>query len=321
MTDYNEHIEALMARHFTGESSALEAKELQEWRRLDTENEKYFQDMEFVFYAGASIRKTRTFDVDAAWRKIAPVSVNRQSGKIQIGFRRSLAIAASIVLVALLGYFLVFKGAETPMEYHTEKRSLEVKLPDNSTVNLKPGTHLVALSSDPLSREYQFDGVADFEVEHQTEHPFVLHSLDLRITDLGTVFHVEALPENDTVRVQVFEGRVGMSSSEEGIELVANESAYYIRSSKEFVVMRPVPPIETGSFDFESKTLGQVIAELNDHFTKQVVLANPKLNSCRIDVQFRDETLEAMLEILELTLQLETMETDQQIIIQGNACH
>lgn len=321
MTGYNEHIDALIARYFAGEASAIEEAELQTWREADPENENFFRDMEFVFYAGASIKETRTFDVDAAWNKIAPATINQQSGKIQIGFWRSFAFAASILLIAVLGYFLVFKGGDQPMEYAATEEALEILLPDSSEVTLSPGSKLVALSSEKGAREYRMEGAGRFKVEHSDVHPFVLHQGDLEITDLGTEFTVEAFPENDTVRVKVFEGKVGFRSGADGVELVENESAIYLRSKEEFQVTRPDIRAELGSFNFESRTLGDVVEALNAHFTRQVVLDNPALAACRIDVKFTEENLDAMIEILALTLQLETIDNDKQIIIKGDACN
>lgn len=70
MNEFNEHIEALMARYFAGSATTLEEIELQEWRHASDENEALFRDMEFVFFAGASLRETRHFDVDKAWNQV-----------------------------------------------------------------------------------------------------------------------------------------------------------------------------------------------------------------------------------------------------------
>ncbi len=323
MNDFNEHIEALMARYFAGTATTLEEIELQEWRHANDENEALFRDMEFVFFAGASIRETRHFDVDKAWNQVEGQLEKPAPKSSRIGSRQALSIAASLFLVALLGYFLVFRGGnQEGLEYTALNNSMDVVLQDSSEVSLEKGTKLVALSKDPKSREYRLEGKARFKVTHDEAHPFIIHSGTVRIEDLGTVFTVDANPENDTVFVEVFEGRVELAADfVEGVILVKNEKAFLVRSTQELQVQRPDLRMETGSFDFEGQSLGEVVAILNGHFTKQVELSNPLLANCRINVKFQEEKLDHILDILALTLQLQFEENNNVILLKGDGCN
>lgn len=323
MSEFNEHIEALMARYFAGSATTLEEIELLEWRNESDANEALFLDMEFVFFAGASIRETRHFDVDKAWNKVDGQLEKPAPKSFRIGSRQTLSIAASLFLVALLGYFLVFRsGNQEGLEYTAMDANTEVVLQDSSEVSLEKGAKLVALSKNPKSREYRLEGKARFKVVHDEEHPFIIHSGKVRIEDLGTVFTVKAIPESDTVFVEVFEGRVHLAAdSVDGVELVKDENAFIVRSTGELRVQRPDLNLEIGSFDFEGQSLGEVVLALNSHFTKQVELSNPLMAHCRINVKFDDEKLDQILEILALTLQLQFEENNNVILLKGDGCN
>ncbi len=322
MTNHNEHIDALIARYFSGSITTLEEIELQEWRDADAANEDFFRDMEFVFFASASIREHKTFDTDKAWNKIAPTRVNRAKGEFRIGNWKSLSIAASLVLVALVAYlFLSRKDAVPVQEYAAAEVPVEFTLPDSSKVILEPGARMVALTGKPGSREYSIEGKGRFSVAHSETNPFILHSGEVQIKDLGTEFVVDARPGNDTVFVAVYEGKVQFSTaSQEGIELTPDQEAYYLRSDQSFHTGKEESRIEFGSFDFQGQTLDIVSAQLSLHFQKEIVLGNPSLANCRINVNFKNETLPDILEILALTLQLQINENDNVITLKGNGC-
>lgn len=327
MTAHNEHIDALIARHFEGQLSQPEEKELRDWRDADRENELFFRDMEFVFYASASIREERNFDVDRAWNKVkakAKVEAGSQKpGILRLPNWRVWSAAAAFVLIALVAYFFLRPGEHQPLEYAALDKPMEVVLGDSSEVVLEPGAKLTALSGDPNARLYALEGKARFRVRHSESHPFILHHGELRIEDLGTEFMVDARTGNDTVFVEVYEGKVRFETvSLQGMDLVAGEKAYYLYSKDGFTVVRPEIPVnETGTFDFRGQELGEVAAILSAHFSTEIELSNNVIANCPIDVNFRDESLAHILDILALTLRLEVEEKEDRIILRGNGCN
>lgn len=320
MTRHNEHIDALIARYFSGSITTLEEIELQEWRDADAANEVFFRDMEFVFFASASIREPKTFDVDKAWNGIRKKVLSPQEKSARIGRWQGYSIAASLALVTLIAFVYQYKKYSRE-EYTATNVIQEFTLPDSSHVVLEPGARLVALSSEPESREYKLEGKGRFTIEHSETDPFILHSGEVRIVDLGTEFLVDARPGNDTVFVAVYEGKVRFSTvTQEGVELNPDQEAYYLRSDQTFHTEKEESRNEFGSFDFQGQTLDIVSARLSLHFQKEIVLENPSLANCRINVNFKNESLPGILEILALTLQLQIDENDNVITLKGNGC-
>jgi transmembrane sensor len=82
-------------------------------------------------------------------------------------------------------------------------------LSDGSTVVLNSGSAIgVPSNFGRQSREIALSGEAYFEIKHNAEKPFTIHSGKLLITDLGTAFNVKAYPQDGKVQVAVESGEV-----------------------------------------------------------------------------------------------------------------
>ena len=59
---------------------------------------------------------------------------------------------------------------------------------------------------------------------------------------------------------------------------------------------------------------------LVDEITLVIKIKNPELASCPITVTFRDQSLEAVLNVLEMTLDLEITRVGNEIRLDGTGC-
>jgi transmembrane sensor len=125
--------------------------------------------------------------------------------------------AAAILLVSLtagLVFFLLPKRnnheAVTYSYYKTPNGTRKsFVLLDGSTIVLNSGSAISVPSNfGHQSREIALTGEAFFEIKHNAEKPFTIHSGKLLITDLGTAFNVKAYPEDGKVQVAVESGEV-----------------------------------------------------------------------------------------------------------------
>ena len=92
--------------------------------------------------------------------------------------------------------------------------SHEVRLPDGSRVMMRPGTQLsIAKGFGKDNRDLELDGEAFFDVLHNAGHPLVLHTRNLEITVLGTLFHVDAFRKNAGEQVDLLEGKLRVKKS------------------------------------------------------------------------------------------------------------
>ncbi|HTE24257.1 FecR family protein [Flavitalea sp.] len=128
------------------------------------------------------------------------------------------AIAASVLLVIAISAFwnLQSKSNQSPVATASNKTLAASKgaknhfiLPDGSKVWLNAGstiTYTGDFSKDSI-REVFLSGEAFFEIRHDDHHPFLIHTAQMDIRDLGTSFNVKAYP-NEKAEATLIEGSI-----------------------------------------------------------------------------------------------------------------
>ena len=330
-----ENIEVLIAKYLAGEADAADLVLLNEWRKLSSENEVEFSQMEKLYNDSSSLRNVIPVDTDAAWMKLKnTISIQPEQGKIisikpatsRINFIR---IAASILIVAGLGmlaFFLTLPSEDKFAEIKSENVIRKEKLPDGSTVTLNKNTTL-AYSTDHFSRKriVKLKGEAFFDVVHDEKNPFLIEAADLKIEDVGTSFNVQAKENTGIAIISVVSGEVKITTlTGQVFNLVAGEEATYnvktkIVSKKESVEEN-ISAYADRVFVFENAELKTVVDVLNDVYDSQLTIENHKLDSCRITVTFDNEAIDDIATVIAETLGLEIKKSNEQIILSGNDC-
>lgn len=91
---------------------------------------------------------------------------------------------------------------------------LSLSLPDNSVVQLSPGSSLrYPVSFEPGHRHIYLSGMAVFEVARETGRPFTVYAGDINTTALGTRFMMSTLIPGK-VQVRLLEGKVVVQPSD-----------------------------------------------------------------------------------------------------------
>ncbi len=324
MMEVPEHIDLLIASFLNNEANAEEIQALQEWRALSDANEQYFLDLEFVHHVTASVPQHFEVDVDAAWNTVKSRSLSEEldvKPKQFFLFSSAMLRAAVLVLLAGLGFIVYWytqKEAE-PYSLVAQAEPIQTELPDQTAVILESGSKLTALDN-PNERAYALEGEAYFDIQPNTK-PFVLYADALRIKDIGTAFRVKAPEANDTIWVEVSEGIVQMEKGgAQTLQVNAGEKAFYLKSSGLITKLEKQAEVTRASFKFTESKLAEVVAELELKFGVRIALANPALAECEITVQFEQEELLPILEIISLTLNLEYEKTGDGYQILGTAC-
>ena len=84
----------------------------------------------------------------------------------------------------------------------------EIKLADNSTISLYPGSSVAYSKNFRENRTIRLSGKAIFKVEKNPESPFAVQSGTVKVMALGTRFLVDSHDPYDRINVQLFEGKV-----------------------------------------------------------------------------------------------------------------
>ena len=104
MTDDREHIEAIITRKLAGVCSEKELAELNTWLEADPINRQYFQDLKKIYDSAAFNTKMAEINVDEEWKVFKASIKVPESG--QSMNKSWLRIAASIVIISVLGYLI-----------------------------------------------------------------------------------------------------------------------------------------------------------------------------------------------------------------------
>lgn len=131
------------------------------------------------------------------------------------------AVAAALGLVLLVGWAFWMQygpGQSVQVVRSSTDRARNIRLPDNSTVTLYPNSVVRYARSwtDESPRAVWLQGEADFSVVHRADTSsarlFRVHTSDLTIEAVGTVFRVRQCPEG--TRVALTSGQVNLLLSQ-----------------------------------------------------------------------------------------------------------
>lgn len=177
-----------------------------------------------------------------------------------------------------------------------------ISLPDGSTIWLNAATTLKYPETFTDSiREVYLSGEAYFKIIHRAHQPFVIHTREMDIRDLGTEFNVRAYPDEDFTETVLISGAVAVKLHErEGQEqlifLKPDQKLIFRRQSAE----TPAATSTTSS----SKPLKPLRAEeqeqvklvplqpLSDHLIPEIAWKDNRL-------VFEDESFEQLAQRLQ----------------------
>lgn len=319
--EYND-IEDVIGKVLSNEATPQEILEVENWRKASAENEKYYADMQIIFAKAASIE----FDADEAWLKVQKKLVKSKTRTINW---HPLRIAAGIVVLVTAGIF-AFRFFNKPVEamaFSSQNTVVENTLPDSSKITLNKNSS-IEFKYDPKdkTRKVKLKGEGFFDVKHEETKPFVIETDEALVRDIGTSFNIRSYPDKDTVEVIVTSGVVQFYTLKDpGLMLNAGETGIYSKRNKTFTKIEKsdtnVLAYKTRVFSFHSTDLRSVIDQINEVYNAKITLANDDIAKCQLTVTFRNEELDAMIEIITETLGLTAERNDKnEIILNGPGC-
>jgi transmembrane sensor len=284
------------------------------------------------------------FDVPAA--ALAPVPAQHEHRRFSRW--RFAAIAASLALAATAALFYV-QTLQAPT-YATavgEQRSLA--LMDGSTVELNSRSKLVVRYTAQGRNVELLQGQALFRVAKDTSRPFIVKTGATLVRAVGTEFDV--YQKRDGTVVTVVEGRVAIVTDHalpwpDAASSATDESR---RSNLEFptvpkgqignilvaageqltvtpklIQIAEHPNIATATawtqrqLVFESASLADVADEFNRYNDRQLIVADPKLETFHVSGVFSSTDPASLIRFLRARPELKILETESQIRIEKN---
>lgn len=349
-----DRISALLAKKMAGEATPEEQRELQDYLQSHA-GDQYFAEMLHLFWAaGAGHTSQHNPGSEAHFQYIlqkaaepetpesAPVAWYRRRV-----FRISFAAAAMLVLTLLAWQFIpgnsrhpnILNASNEVVIQHGAKS--KVLLPDGTQVWLNSGSKLIypGVFNDTL-REVTLEGEGYFMVTKNPAQPFVVHTSEIDIHVIGTVFNVKSYAEDEVVETTLLQGSIAVEKRN-----TADAARIMLRPHEKLVIRKkdmslPAPAAQTGT-DNNSKiennqasapllsvtqlpqnvpdstrtetswVYGRLVFE-GDHFyelalkmerwyNKKIKIQDARVSQYRFTGMFENETLEEALHALQLT--------------------
>jgi ferric-dicitrate binding protein FerR (iron transport regulator) len=225
----NIHIQEIMLRYLNGEQTPEESRQLEQWITDNPSNAEEF-DLIKKIWADTSSAALIPVDTHLAWQHVKAKIMGRETKVVKMfPWKRAMAIAASLLLVISVAYFLLKPKEIEWRETFAQKANLEIKLEDGTKI-FQSGGIIHTENFGKEIRQVKLEGEAFFDVVHNAQNPFSVITANSLIKDIGTLFLVQSTGIIE--QVTVMEGEVSYTTKREtqpAILLKAGESAVIIK--------------------------------------------------------------------------------------------
>jgi len=284
----------------------------------DDANLGYFNQLKKIWNDSRHLALTSTVDENTAWQKfqqkIHPAVVRRTG----FGWMRVAASVIIIVGLGLLAYWI--SGDRTKeMTVVAQKTVLNDTLPDGSVVTVNKGSSIFYPSKfKGDTRKVSLKGEAFFNVTPNKNKPFIISVNDVQITVVGTSFNVKT--SNGKTEVVVETGLVKVTRAGKTVELRANEETLIEEKdsvlTKEKVSDQLYKYYRTKEFVCDDTPLWKLVEVINEAYNSHVVIDNPALKNMSITTTFNNESLDQVLNVVSLTLNIKIVKEGDTINLQ-----
>jgi ferric-dicitrate binding protein FerR (iron transport regulator) len=274
-------------------------------------------------------------------------------------YRFALA-AASVLLILTMGFLLkqhfnnsVNISSKTDLQQVNVKPGSKTKLilPDGTIVHLNSSSTLTYSNNfNKNIREVQLEGEAYFDVTKDAKHPFIVHTSNIDIKVLGTLFNVKSYAQDPTIETTLLRGSIEVynknNASAPKVILRPNEKMVFTKKaaekmatpnkialnsiknygSDENISISHLAPNKPDSLKEETSWVYNKLVIDDDDFTKmaekmerwygvKIEIQSQQLQQYHFKGIFENETIEQALNALQLTVKFHYKINNNLVII------
>ncbi|SKA35872.1 ferric-dicitrate binding protein FerR, regulates iron transport through sigma-19 [Chitinophaga eiseniae] len=320
----DEEINELITSFLSGEASPGEAIILENWKRARPENQELFEKISLIWQK-IDGEIYAPLPASAAWEKIK--TVRKLQKQRRQNLRLLIRIAAMVVIVITCTHFIMRYSVQPPKEqpqlclYSIDALHKDT-LPDKSVVEMDAGASLQYYET-ANRRRVVVKGRSWFQVKRISKQPFEVEAGSLTIKVLGTTFQV--VNEKNDQHVSVTCGSVLVTSPRDSVVLKAGQSAMYLTTTGELRLYEktelPVPAANPRQFHFVNSTLADICRQLADVYGTKIILADSTLQQLTMSADFRNESLDNIMNVVSATLSIQYHHSNDSIILNAKRTH
>lgn len=329
MNSANDKYEALIMSYLDGQCSAEEAHELLLWVAESEENRLYFNSAKDQFDVW-NLTDFAMPELDEADVEVALGAVNAkidafekaetkvvQMPWLRRNYKYVSGVAAALVIALFVG-FLVRNTFNTTITYaYNGENESSYVLPDGTSVSFNSESTLSYPKHFESKRSVDFEGNAYFDVAKDEAHPFVLHCNNMDVEVLGTSFLLNADRDAECYTVDLYTGKVKMTSFDEKgtllsvVEINPGERGVWNASDSELKMMTYSEVKEDELLTehvlvFNNEKLSKIVEALEYIYKVEIDLsescASKKLTARFSEDESIDDVLETIALVSEVTV-------------------
>ncbi len=330
MDENTTYYEVLIARYLSGEATPGELSALSAWLMEDAGNQRFFREIRNSWALQQAMHVEDAVDPETEWeamaRKIgiAERPVSRTLGKRTRRYMIGAAALALLLILPSVIYFLFFMQAREDV-LAAEDHVVESVLPDGTSVALNSGAVLhFPTRFTGKERKVSLEGEAYFDVVHNEKKAFVIEADDMQLRVLGTSFYVNTHAAGNTMEVVLISGSVQIEYNGRQMVLEPGEKAVVLRQEGEIVKQPHSDPNllawKTRKLSFDNTPMSRIVELLEKVYHKEIVVMNPEINNCRITATFEGQSLEAVLLVLQSTIDITARPRGDTVELSGTGC-
>ena len=312
MSADKEHItDDALVKYLLGETNAAENRETEHWINENDANRKYYADFKLIWEESERIAANNSPDEDGAWLRLQNrIGINNdqqiQSLKPASKFTW-LKIAASILLISIIGYFAYDQFFGTKLISNSSAIALTKGLPDGSSVTLNSNSQLSYPNHfSGGQRLVELNGEGFFKITPDKTKPFIIKIKTVTVTVVGTSFNVKNIKGKTEVVVET--GIVKVNSHGKQVLLHPGQKVIADEEISNLTVQETRGSLYnyyiTKSLICDQTPLYELIDKLNQVYGSHIQIASKQLHNLPITTTFKGQTLQQVLNVIAETFKI-----------------
>jgi ferric-dicitrate binding protein FerR (iron transport regulator) len=321
----------LIVKYLSGEITHDEIMKLESWMGEKPAHRNLFNDYKKVWESLGKVADSSGINVHEEWKKLK--GKMKDAGHHSVIFKSPavkdfrfylLRIAAILVIGLFLGITGILINRNFGyITYITDNATISVQLPDDTQVTLNADSRLqIQRKFINDQRLVKLTGEAYFEVSPDPGKPFIINTGKIEIKVLGTSFNVSAYEDNDLIEVIVNAGQVAVTRDDVTTQRIilkpGNRGVFNKKDQSLKLSVNNDPNFlawKTRQLFFEDKSLDEVLITLNKIYHSNVLIHGDSLKEERITASFNNQSLDAILNVLAATLDLNIKEINGDLVL------
>lgn len=271
--------------------------------------------------ANKIISEIENVDVDRATKIVMGRINKRKTITLLVNKFKNIAAVLLIPLLVLAAWNIFNKQADSKDTFVARQEitspsgiRTKIDLSDGTKVWLNAGSTLkFPVPFTGNERNVELEGEAFFEVYKNKENPFVVLSNKAKVKVLGTSFNFRSYLSDSNVEVVLREGKVLFESEygnkkeemlmHQGTRLVTNKESGQIELTKGNI--NKYIAWHENKLVFDESPIQELALKLERWYGIDVVIDDEDLHNYRFTTTFENESLQTVLELLELSSPIE----------------